>query len=65
MLAKDMSDHSGPVISERACFTNKCEISRVRDAMGVAAQGHVGIVHCLEYGGLPRKFGVGVQCGES
>jgi hypothetical protein len=52
-MAEDMSDHSGPIVSERACFANKCEICRVRDAMGVVAAGHVGVVHCLQYGGLP------------
>jgi hypothetical protein len=53
VLAKDMSDHSGPVVSKCACLANKGEVGGVRDAVGVVAAGHVGAVHCLQYGGLP------------
>ena len=33
MLAKDMSDHSGPVVSKCACLANKGEVGGVRDAV--------------------------------
>ena len=35
MMAKDMPNHSGPVVNERACLANKGEVSGVRDAVVV------------------------------
>ena len=47
MMAKDMPNHSGPVVNERACLANKGEVSGVRDAVVVVAAGHIYLVHCL------------------
>ena len=45
MMAKDMPNHSGPVVNERAGLTHKGEVSGVCDAVVVIAAEHIFLVH--------------------